>query len=430
MAAAQTEGSTLSSEPVPLVPGSSIHTGTPGSSFNPEDPFYATPAEIPSQPGTVIRTQPAPHALDVTGAPGPGQATKILYSTRTQDDKPITASGYVIEPVNPWQGPGPVPTLVFAPGTRGQADVCAPSRAAGLVANADLRNGAININYELPTMYLASALGMRVVSADLIGLGTPGMHTYMNRAEQAHAILDAARAGLAAAGVPADSPVGLYGYSQGGGASAAGAELAGEYAPDLNMKGSYAGAVPADLSQVVNAVDSHLIAGVLGYTLNGYLERRPDLAYLKDEYFNDKGKAFLEATKDRCIIDSAVTWGLTDTRTLTKTGESFGELLQRLPELHEIIEEQRIGKRPLNAPMMVVAGRHDDTIPYGQVRDMAKSYCEQGGKVWFVTDETPEVLPKSALNHAIPMLAETPASLAYMVNRFKGEPAPSNCGEF
>ncbi len=95
------------------------------------------------------------------------------------------------------------------------------------------------------------ARGYSVAVTDYEGLGTPGSHTYMARASQAHAVLDVVRAAqrLGNPELVAGGPVALAGYSQGGGASAAAVELAAQYAPELNLKGAYAGAVPADLPQ-------------------------------------------------------------------------------------------------------------------------------------------------------------------------------------
>lgn len=75
------------------------------------------------------------------------------------------------------------PTIVFAPGTRGQADACAPSRGMALNAEIDPVSAAVGFNYELPLFQIAAAKGMRVVVTDYIGLGTPGVHTYLNRYE-------------------------------------------------------------------------------------------------------------------------------------------------------------------------------------------------------------------------------------------------------
>ena len=45
------------------------------------------------------------------------------------------------------------------------------------------------------------------------------------------------------------------------------------YAPELNIKGTYAGAPPTDLLSVMNAVDGSSIVHVLGYAINGFAER-------------------------------------------------------------------------------------------------------------------------------------------------------------
>nr|WP_227590372.1 lipase family protein [Corynebacterium glyciniphilum] len=396
------------------------------------DPFYLPPDSLPDTPGEVIRTQDAPQLLDLAGTDGPGSAEKILYTSTTEDGDRVAASGVVLKASGTWHGKGPAPTLVYSPGTRGSGDICAPSRSSYQLFGVDTGNGAVNLNYEYPFHAAASALGMNVVVVDLIGLGTPGQHTYVNNPEQGQATLDAARAGLSQLGLPSDSPVGFFGYSQGGGSAASAAEMASSYAPELNVKGTFAGAPPADLLEVVDAVDRHAITGVLGYALNGAMERHPELASLQDEYFNDRGKEFLADTKDRCIGDSVVRWGLTDTRTMTKDGRSFGEIARDDERLRSVLESYKLASAytDLNAPLMIANGKNDDTIPWGQARETAARYCEAGGTVQFVTDPLPSILPKSAINHAVPMLTNAGPAMSYMVDRFNDRPAPSNCGRF
>ncbi|WIM71857.1 lipase family protein [Corynebacterium suedekumii] len=202
------------------------------------DPFYSPPAAVPAAPGTVLRTQPTQHLFNILGPDFPGHATRMLYTTLTEADEPVAASGTVIEPTRPWSGQGPTPTVVIAPGTRGQADSCAPSQGPLMTGNMDIPEQTAAFNYDLVSVYWATAAGMRVIVPDYIGLGTPGIHTYVNTWESARAVLDGARAGLAVAGVPDDSPVGFYGYSQGGGAAAGAAELHATYAPELNLRGT------------------------------------------------------------------------------------------------------------------------------------------------------------------------------------------------
>ncbi|WP_180965740.1 lipase family protein [Corynebacterium xerosis] len=113
---------------------------------------------------------------------------------------------------SPGEHAGQRPTVVVAPGTVGQADKCAPSVTYGEL-------GGGQISQVQPLL----GQGFRVVVSDYIGLGAPGVHTYANRLDQGQTFLDAARAGLAIDGLPADSPVAFWGYSQGGGATASAA---------------------------------------------------------------------------------------------------------------------------------------------------------------------------------------------------------------
>src|SRR5690606_34611620 len=148
------------------------------------------------------------------------------------------------------------PTVVVGSGTVGQGDQCAPSRNT---------TGPVEVRPEIPsaaqnsttgTVGALTAEGIRVVVTDYIRLGTPGVHTYAHRVETANAMPDAARAARNLTRPP-DSPIGCWGYSQGGGASAAAAELASTYAPELTVKGSVAGAPPADLTKVITRIDGN-----------------------------------------------------------------------------------------------------------------------------------------------------------------------------
>ncbi|MGP5614618.1 lipase family protein [Corynebacterium variabile] len=410
-----------------------------------DDPFYTPPASIPAAPGSLIRDQFAPHLLaGFDQEDAPARADKILYTSTAQDGSPVATSGFVMEPARPWTGEGPTPTIVFAPGTRGAGDYCAPSRAGNLFASTDMAAGSINVNYEYPFYAMASAAGYRVVVTDYIGLGTPGQHTYVNHTEEAHAVLDAARAGLAFAGAAADSPVALFGYSQGGGATAGAAELAASYAPELNFKGVFAGAPPANLQDVTDTVDGSMGGNVLGFALNGAIARNPELAGLADMYFNDEGKAFLAETADQCTftIDTStpdlseidptdpMASMMFDSRELTTDGRSFGEIIREDADLRGVLmgPDYRLGDRPVDVSMFILGGTNDDTIPYGQTRQLAADYCASGASVTFLTDGSPAVLPGTGLGHAVPQANHTLQALDWLGDRFTGVEAASTCG--
>ncbi|WP_257161816.1 lipase family protein [Corynebacterium cystitidis] len=391
-----------------------------------QDPFYLPPEEIPA-PGTLIRTQPAPQLLNMLGPDFPGYAEKILYSSTAIHGDPVAVSGFIIEPANPWQGNGPQPTVVFAPGTRGAGDACAPSKGPGMYGQYDPVNQALGTNYEMGFYQAASLLGMRVVVTDYIGLGTPGQHTYVLHTEEGHAVLDAARATT-----QTGHPVGFYGYSQGGGAVAAAAEQHATYAPGINLVGTYSGAAPADMIEVMNGVDNSMIVSVLGFAYHGWGERFPFFSEIFDAIANDRGKQFIASTKDACIVDSVLQWAMTDTSTLTTTGESFTQAAFRDPRVIELLESQKLGQRPLATPIMVATGGNDDLVPSPQTTQMARDYCAQGATVTYLDEGVPALTPgtKLGLNHVGGMFTQALPAASWLRDRFNGVPAPNHCGAF
>ena len=153
----------------------------------------------------------------------------------------------------PWKGLGPRPVAAYAVGTHGQGDHCAPSK---LLQELVTYRPPVDVlpEYEIVGIYDLLARGMSVVT-DYYGLGTPPIHDYVNRLSEAHAVLDSLRAvqRLPGSDIRQGTPLALFGYSQGGGASAAAAELQASYAPELNIRGACAGAPPANLLAVLNS---------------------------------------------------------------------------------------------------------------------------------------------------------------------------------
>jgi cephalosporin-C deacetylase-like acetyl esterase len=154
-----------------------------------------------------------------------------MYRSTDTHDRPIAITGTVVTPTTPWSGMGQRPIVSYAVGTQGVGDDCAPSKSM-----------AARFEYEGPFIAGLLARGYGVVVTDYEGLGTPVVHTYVNRASQGHAVLDAIRAAqrLPEASLPDAGPVAIAGYSQGGGASASAAELQPRDAPELKLKGAYA----------------------------------------------------------------------------------------------------------------------------------------------------------------------------------------------
>lgn len=368
--------------------------------------FYVPPSKYDSTPGSVIRTQHSDLLLQIPGVKGqwPGTATRLMYTSTKQDGKPTAVTGTVIEPTAQWNGKGERPTVVVGPGTVGQGDQCAGSKMMNFPLSIDVSKPSIGVNYTAPEMYLMLLNGVRVVITDYVGLGTPGIHTYVNRLESGRAMLDAARAGLKVADAPKDAPVAFSGYSQGGGAAASAAELAQTYASDLNVKATYAGAPPADLSKVINQIDGTFIAGAIGYAINGLDARYPALAPILKKETNALGKRALNDTATQCIGDTGLAFGFQRTNQWTRDGKSLAAVIKRYPEIQKMIDDQRIGTLKPNAPVLLSTGINDDVIPTGQVVTLYKDWLKQGASVKLTRDYTPPIFPGLVVNHAVPML--------------------------
>lgn len=394
--------------------------------------FYQPPANFPTGPGSVIRTEPMTlrASLPDYNGPWPAPAQRVMYTSRLQDGTPAAVTGTYIDSSKPWQGTGERPTVVIGPGTMGQGDQCAPSRAfpdALLIQTDPL---SMSANQELFSAGTWNALGARVFVTDYIGLGTPGVHTYVNRIEEAHAMLDAARAANILSGTGSDTPLAFWGYSQGGGAAAAAAELQPSYAPELNLAGTWAGAPPADLRTVLGQIDGNLIGGVVGFNINGLLARYPDLNTSLDKRITPQGRAVLDQLSTECVGDIIVKHPFMRTDALTVDGRPLLAHLDEIPEAATILDEQQVGNLTPTSPVLVTSGINDDTIPYSQARSLAQSWCSRGATVTFRTNDLPPIAPGTTfVNHFGPEIIDgfgPNNAFDYLRDRFNGVPV-SGC---
>ncbi|MGY0499190.1 lipase family protein [Nocardia sp. FBN12] len=393
----------------------------------PMSSFYTPPDRIPQEPGAIIKT--APMTLFVTPPTEqgwPGRAQHVMYTSRLQDGSPVAVSGTYIEPTGPWRGAGPRPTVVIGPGTSGQGDRCAMSRAFSTGVAVSAEPLGVSANQELPSSTVWSGLGARVLVTDYIGLGTPGIHTYANRFESGHAILDGVRAANNLAGVGPETPVVLWGYSQGGGATAAAAEMQPAYAPELNLKGTWAGGPVADLAAILEKIDGALIGGAIGFAVNGMLARYPELQRAVDQVTSPAGRAMLEKLSDSCIADVITYHPFMKTESLTRDGRSLSAHLAELPEAAPVLEQLRIGNSTPRTPVLITSGLNDDTVPYGQARKLADDWCGKGATVTFRTNDLPPILPGTTIpNHFGPEIIDgfgPDNAFTYLLDRLEDKP--------
>jgi hypothetical protein len=375
--------------------------------------FYTPPSPLPAgRDGDIVRSQ----SITYSGS----TATRIMYLSRDVRNQPMAVTGTVLVSTTPWTGPGPRPVVAYAPFTAGMGDQCAVSKVVAGDVGGDLVTG-------VQTGFINTLLskGFAVAETDYQGLGTPGDHTYVMRLPEAHAVLDVIRAAqrLPGTGLAPNGPVGIAGYSQGGGASAAAVELKDSYAPELDLKGAYVGAAPADLGVLASSLDGGWYVGFLGFALIGINAAYPQANLL--DLANDAGKQLFTEAKGVCTLDAVFRYAFKQSSSLTKDGRPVSAYLSEEP-FKSILAENKIGNIKPGAPVLVEHSPQDDVVPYAQGKQMAKDWCAKGGNVqfndmWIFTVILTHV---TGANNA-------PANAANWLNdRFNNRATSSNCGLF
>lgn len=393
--------------------------------------FYTPPAELPSGDGVLVRHEPLRLGLSLPGLDGrtlPGTATRLMYTSTDSNGQRVAVTGAYIEPSADWKGDGPRPLVVVGSGTMGQGDQCAPSLA--LQHPLTLSGETLSVGYDNLAVYRLLATGAAVVVTDYVGLGaTDRLHTYVNRLDQGHAMLDAARAARSVPGtsITADSRVGMYGYSQGGGASASAAELHSTYAPEVKLVGTYAGAPPADLTAVMKGIDGSALAAALGWSVNGFAQAEPALEEVVDQHINATGRADLDSIGTSCVGDAILGHGFTRSTTWTKDGSSLADVIANEPAARAVLDEQRIGRLEPTGPVRLVSGVQDDIVPHAQSRQLALDWCSKGADVTYKAVVLPNLGDKILTNHLAPLLTDQGDAVRWLTDRLEGEPTASNC---
>ncbi len=393
--------------------------------------FYTPPAELPAGNGVLVRHEPLRLGLSLPGLDGrtlPGTATRLMYTSTDSAGQPVAVTGVYVEPSAAWKGAGPRPLVVVGSGTMGQGDQCAPSLA--LQNPLTLNGETVSFGYETLAVYRLLATGAAVVVTDYVGLGaTDRLHTYVNRVDEGHAMLDAARVARSVPGasVTAASRVGMYGYSQGGGASASAAELQSTYAPDVPLAGTYSGAPPADLTAVMKGIDGSALAGALGWSINGFAQAEPALRRVVEANVNATGRAALKDISTTCVGDAILGYGFTKSTKWTTSGKSLAEVIAAEPAAQAALDKQRIGTMRPTGPVRLATGVQDDIVPHEQARRLAVDWCKKGGDVTYKAVHLPNLGDKILTNHLAPLLTDQGDAVEWLTDRLAGEPTRSNC---
>lgn len=369
-----------------------------------EEAFYLPPDPLPAgEPGDVIRAEPAEAFKDpLRATPFPADVWRVMYLSTDSLGEPMAVTGTVMVPTAPWKGEGERPLVAHAIGTHGLGDQCAPS--VGL---------SRGLEFEAPLMERIIGDGYAMVVPDYEGFGTPGVHTFMAGRSQGRAVLDSLRAAtrLADADVPAGSPMGVSGFSQGGGAAVWAAQLHPDYAPELPLAGVAAGGVPADLYKVARSLEGGAYFSFLGFAAIGLDTAYPDLSL--EEYLNEDGAALMEDLEDDCLVE-ALPKGMFTTLDEVTVSDPL-----ETPRWRERLAENLPGGSAPTVPLYMYHSVLDDAIPIGQAAELRDRYCAAGVDLqWRRTYSG---------GHATSMYLDHQGAHNWMRDRLNGKPTRGTC---
>jgi pimeloyl-ACP methyl ester carboxylesterase len=349
-------------------------------------------------PGTIVKAEPS--KVSALGLPLNVKAWKLTYASTDTDGNPVNDKATVLLPNKP-ASTSPRPLLSYQTAEDSLGEHCAPSNR--------LPQG---IERETPRILAGLEQGWAVVVPDYEGpesQWTAGI-------QAGHGVLDAIRAArtFVPLGVDPTSPIGLWGYSGGGQASAWAAELQPDYAPELELAGVAEGGVPRNVAEVARQINGGPAAGLyfgaaigLSRAYPQYIDRNALLSSLGQRYFS---------LYENACLEQIVTQGAFQ-RMETYTRGNIDPLT--LPNIQKVVELNELGHRRPTGPLFVLHSANDDLIPVAGVDELVRTYCSEGVPVHYVKDVLSE--------HSSLAVSGTAAAIDYLQDRFAGKPAPDNC---
>lgn len=358
----------------------------------PVTPLYANPTLGTSGVGDLLAQEP------VTNYSLPGAAVRIAYHSRDAAGRDVPATAAVLIP--PGKTPsGGWPVIVWAHGTSGVAQQCAPSLMK------DVWYGDEGLTDMLKA-------GFAVVAVDYQGLGGPGVHPWVTKTAQARDVIysvPAARRAVPALGRRwvAD------GHSQGGLATWGVAELESALNdPDYLGAISVAGAVRLD--QFLDLMDQTqggltMYVAYMGWAVHArFPEFKPE-----DILTPQAMQLYGRVTTQGCWYYGYAVFNDMPKRGVLKASWRQDQYVQRFAK------ENEEGDVRVNKPLLVLAGEADLSIPIAAVREVVARACQNGSELTFKS--------YPGLDHDPTMIKSMPDQLAWIRGRFGGKAATSNC---
>jgi hypothetical protein len=389
------------------------------------DPFYSYAGPVPLAkiaPGTVLKTRTL--AYHVLGIPLPVKAVQLLYRTTGEIGQPTVNVTSVLEPPHAGGAPNIVAYQSFYDSLDTADD---PSYAI----SGGLTLGGIIPNVEALLIAPELLAGDAVVVADTEGEDA----SFAAGREYGTDTLDSLRAALnsPATGLGSSQKIALIGYSGGAIATEWAAELAPSYAPDVDRRlvgASFGGVLVEPAHNLHYVSGSSMWAGVIPMSIIGisrafHIDLTP--------YLSEYGLELDEKLQKASIVQVLGKYpGLTWERLAKPAYQSpesipiYDEVANQLimgtggtPTVPLLIAQGAGGEREGTSGDQPGIGPGDGVMITGDVRSLAREYCERGVAVQY--DQYDE------LAHIETAAVWVTATLPWLSQRFAGDPAPEDC---
>jgi triacylglycerol lipase len=369
-----------------------------------EDPFYEPPAGFHhAAPGTVLRSRDVEVAF-LGLVPQKFTATQLLYRTTDMNGEPEATVTTVLAPAERTNR-ATIPVISYQCAIDAVTSRCFPSYALRRKA---LAPGALA---QLEFFLIAAALaeGWAVSIPDHEGLqgawGTPY--------EPGYRVLDGLRAAVSCErlGLDESAPIGLWGYSGGGLASAWAAEMHGQYAPELNIVGAVLGSPVADLGNAYRRLNGSFYSGLPAMVVAALSHVYPELDRVIQHHATDSGKAMLLRIENMTTAHAVLRF----------VGMDMADLVDRpleeimdLPEVKQVFDSIKLGTAVPTPPVLIVQAVHDRIVSVDDIDELSEIYRSGGASVTYHRD----LFSEHMLLH--PM--SSPMALRWLTDRFDGKP--------
>jgi Secretory lipase len=353
-----------------------------------DDPFYRVPENLEAlSPGEVLDGRP----VEVRGFRRLVKVDAWQVKFRSTDSHGAAVSGVttVMIPRRPFNG-SVRPMLSYQ---------CAiDSLGAAADPSFTLRHGN---QQELPLMVRALRRGWAVVSTDYTG----PRHAFGVGLLAARFVLDGIRAAIAfePAGFDAATPIGLWGYSGGAQATVWAAEQQGAYAPELNIVGTAAGAIPVDPTSSGLPDDGNILSGLAVATLIGMSRGFPNIDLLGA--LTPQGQAMVASAAEMTLQQLVMSFPFLHWRDYLTVPGVF-----EIPGMRTAFEAIRLGQATPMTTLYLYHAVHDQYPAIADVDKLVRKYRREGVDVTYRRFRFGE--------HMIVALTGVPSSLRFLSERF------------